>query len=257
MCKLEATKINSKSKCRHGYININTGGEKIEDWLYKRICNAIWENRLKPSTEISQAYVAKLLNVKRAPICNVFMKLALDHIVELRPNQSALIKSTTYKEAIDIFEARRVVESEIIEITIERYTSNDLELIKSVIKAGQKALKSQNIHVLVFLIAKLHLIFADICGNSILKKYIEVLMLRTYLIAGLYDTPGMLSHINYEQTRLARSIEKRNCSEAIEILFSLIHGMEERLYLQNYEPSMDISEILSMREADVLTLFGP
>src|SRR5262252_1232982 len=83
----------------------------LEEAAYQRVINAVVEQRLAPRTQLKEERLARIFGISRTRIRKVLGRLSGEGVVTLEPNRGAFVSEPTVKDARDVFEARRAVES--------------------------------------------------------------------------------------------------------------------------------------------------
>ncbi|MBA4741853.1 MAG: GntR family transcriptional regulator, partial [Azoarcus sp.] len=110
--------------------NSPRGSGEAEARIHSAIFEAVMDRRLVPGTRLPEAALAKLYKVSRATVRKALQMLVVDHIVSLRPNQSAIVAVPTPEETRAVFEARRAVESAIVALAVERHVARDIARLR-------------------------------------------------------------------------------------------------------------------------------
>lgn len=84
--------------------------ETANDDIYEKIYIAILEHRLHPGTKLGEERLAKIFNVSRARVREVLTRLAHEQIIDLYPQRGAFVAKPSPEQAIDVFDARRLIE---------------------------------------------------------------------------------------------------------------------------------------------------
>lgn len=109
----------------------DTKQKKISDKeIYQEIFDAILSFKLRPGTRLTEGNLSKIFNVGRTTIRSALLRLSQDHIIEIKPNKGAFIASPSVKQAIDILEARKLIEVAIVKDVIKNATQSDFDLLK-------------------------------------------------------------------------------------------------------------------------------
>ena len=72
----------------------------------------ILEGRISPGAELQQAEIAARFGVSRIPVRDALNLLAAERLVDLRPNRTARVVSLTAAELDEIFDLRRLLETD-------------------------------------------------------------------------------------------------------------------------------------------------
>src|SRR6185369_7306889 len=124
-------------------------GRAAEDRVFNAVLNAILDHRLAPGTKLVERDLSELLGVSRGAVRAALARLGHSLLVELRPNRGAVIANPSAAETRDVFEARRVIESAV------------LQRLAGAISAKQ---------------------LAELAGNATLDRFMESLICRTPLL---------------------------------------------------------------------------
>jgi DNA-binding transcriptional regulator YhcF (GntR family) len=121
----------------------------VDARIYQSIFDGVLDHRLTPGTKLPEPELCHLFGVGRAVVRRVLEKLAYDGIVVLRPNKGAVIAAPTPEETREIFEARRALESALVQFAVEhqgaapaacRRTQGDAPLRSAVVGPTDKLL---------------------------------------------------------------------------------------------------------------------
>lgn len=100
------TKVNNRSNTSRSEITV--------DEMAARIATAIHEHRLLPGTKLGEDRLANIFNTSRARVREVLARMARDQMVELFPQRGAFVAKPSIEQALDVFEARRLIEPGIV-----------------------------------------------------------------------------------------------------------------------------------------------
>ena len=103
----------------------------LTERIYEQLRNDIITLRMKPGEKVSEAKLAKLFNVSRAPIRNVIQKLQEEDLVIVKPQAGTIIMPISLKRAKDILDVRRELETYAAGVAAEWITDGDLAAFDS------------------------------------------------------------------------------------------------------------------------------
>src|SRR5690606_20019096 len=89
------------------------GGGASTEAIVERITTAMLEQRLPLGAKLGEEKLCAAFGVSRTKVRQALNRLARSKLVVLKPRRGAFLAEPTPEEARQIFEARRVVESEI------------------------------------------------------------------------------------------------------------------------------------------------
>ena len=91
----------------------SVGRSSVES-VYGQILGAIFERKLLPGTRMKEEELCEVFGVARSSVRKVLQRLAHEKLVEIIPNSGAFIAKPTIKESKEVFEARRLIEAELV-----------------------------------------------------------------------------------------------------------------------------------------------
>src|SRR5690554_20430 len=115
-----------------------TAKPDVED-IAERITNAVMEHRLPPGIKLAEERLASAFGVSRTKIRQALTVLSREGLVKLHPNRGAFVASPTVKEALDLFETRRLVEPEIVRNVIGKAGKADVKRLRAHLAAEADA----------------------------------------------------------------------------------------------------------------------
>ncbi|TXI26088.1 MAG: GntR family transcriptional regulator, partial [Ottowia sp.] len=118
--------------------------ENANDEIYERIYIAILEHRLHPGTKLGEDRLAKIFDVSRARVREVLNRLAHEQIVELYPQRGAFVAKPTPQQAMDVFEARRLIEPALVRRLIARRDPSATVALRDIVAEEQRARAKQD-----------------------------------------------------------------------------------------------------------------
>ena len=106
----------------------DTTGQLSDNDMYERMVSAILDHRLPPGTKLVEDKLAAAFGVSRTRVRPVLVRLANEQVVTLTPNRGASIAQPTPQEALEVFEARRLLEPRLVELFIANATGTPLAM---------------------------------------------------------------------------------------------------------------------------------
>ena len=110
----------------------DTTGQLSDNDMYERMVSAILDHRLPPGTKLVEDKLAAAFGVSRTRVRPVLVRLANEQVVTLTPNRGASIAQPTPQEALEVFEARRLLEPRLVELFIANATDADIAALRCV-----------------------------------------------------------------------------------------------------------------------------
>lgn len=219
--------------------------ETANDDIYEKIYGAIVEHRLHPGTKLGEDRLATIFDVSRARVREVLARLAHEQIVNLYPQRGAFVAKPSPEQAIDVFEARRLIEPALLQRLIHNLTSEKVARLRQHQELELDARRRNDVRAVVRLSGEFHQLVAELAGNAALARSIRELSTLTCLIIILYDAPTATSCRADEHSDIIDAIAKRDTARAERLMLAHLNHIESSLKLDS-----------STEEVDLESLFG-
>lgn len=217
--------------------------ENTNDDVYDRICIAILEHRLPPGTKLVEERLAEIFGVSRARVREVLARMAHEQMVELYPQRGAFVAKPSAQQAIDVFEARRLIEPALLQRLIETVTPDKVARLRSHQELEVDARRREDKRAIVRLSGEFHTLLAELAGNSALSRSMRELSSLTCLIIFLYDTPTATSCRADEHAQIVEAIARRDLPRAQKLIVQHLNHIESSLKLDAAAQEVDLAEI--------------
>lgn len=201
------------------------------DLIFQRILGAILEHRLPPGTKLGEERLAAVFGVSRTQVRQALARLTHDRIVTLIANRGAFVSSPTVDEAREVFEARRLIEPDLIRRVALNATATDVRKLREHVKLESAARRANDKRTIIRLSGDFHQIIADIAGNTFLARTMRELESLTCLVIILYDAPEVPSCPYDEHSGLIDAIEARDPERAAALMIEHLDHVEHSLEL--------------------------
>ncbi|CAM2170977.1 HTH-type transcriptional repressor RspR [Paraburkholderia sacchari] len=217
--------------------------ELSQDEIYERIYAAILEHRLHPGTKLAEERLAEIFNASRGRIREVLARLAHEQVVELIPQKGAYVARPSIEQALDVFEARRLIEPAIMRRLIETLTPEKLERLREheALEAGAR--KREDKRAVIRLSGEFHSLAADLAGNSALARTMRELSVLTVLMIFLYDAPTATCCRADEHSHIVDAIAKRDAARAERLMLEHLDHIQGSMKLESASEQVDLEEI--------------
>lgn len=217
-----------------------------EHQIVEKIYTAVMEQRLPPNTKLSESQLCKSFGVGRMRVRRALLLLANRGIVDLYSNRGAFIACPDRKNAHDVFEARRGLETAIVRQIAEGAEPRNLKDLNYHIELEEQAVKSRDRRQIIRLSGEFHVRLAEATGNSVFRNMMRELVTRTSLIIGLFGTSGVSSCPEHEHTEILSAIRDRDIDLAEKLV---------RAHLSHIEADLDLSGNHS-EQPDLVSILG-
>jgi len=150
--------------------------------IHDRLFDALLDQRLTPGTRLREDELGQAFGVSRTRIRQVLIRLASEQLVTLVPNAGARVAEPTPEQAREVFDARRLIEPELLAGFIERSTPADLRALRGWIVDEERARSEGRRHDAIRMAGNFHLHIAEHAGNATLARIMRELVPRTSLV---------------------------------------------------------------------------
>lgn len=217
--------------------------ENVHDEIYEKIYVAILEHRLHPGTKLVEERLAEIFGVSRARVREVLARLAHEQIVELYPQRGAYVAKPSAEQALDVFEARRLIEPALIRRLVETLTPDKVAQLRRHQELEMDARRRDDKRAIVRLSGEFHTLMADLAGNSALARSMRELSTLTCLIIFLYDAPTATSCRADEHTQIIDAVARRDVARAEKLMLEHLDHIESSLKLSAATAEVDLEAI--------------
>lgn len=217
--------------------------ENAHDEIYEKIYVAILEHRLHPGTKLVEERLAEIFGVSRARIREVLARLAHEQIVELYPQRGAFVAKPTIEQALDVFEARRLIEPAVLRRLIETLTPEKLARLRQHADLEMDARRRDDKRAVIRLSGEFHSLAAELAGNSALARSMRELSVLTCLMIFLYDAPTSTSCRADEHSQIIDAIAKRDGARAERLMLEHLEHIENGMKLEASTEEVDLAAV--------------
>lgn len=229
-----------------GRTDHSIGRQRSVDVIYQRILGAILEHRLPPGTKLGEEKLAAVFGVSRTQVRQALSRLTHDRIVTLIANRGAFVSSPTVAEAREIFEARRLIEPDLIRRLAATATPANIRRLREHVKLEAAARGTDDKRTMIRLSGEFHQIVADLAGNGFLARTMRELESLTCLVIILYDAPNVPSCRHQDHGDLIDAIQSRDAERAAALMIEHLDHVEQSLDLsQGKDDDIDLASVFS------------
>jgi len=231
------------SRARKSPVSARLERENLHDEIYEQIYVAIVEHRLRPGTKLVEERLADIFGVSRARVREVLARLAHEQVVDLFPQRGAYVAKPTIEQAIDVFEARRLIEPAVVRRLIEHLTPERVARLRQHQALELDARRREDKRAIVRLSGEFHTLLAEQAGNSALARQMRELATLTCLIIVLYDAPTASSCLADEHSAIIEAIAHRDVPRAQALMLEHLDHIEHSLRLEPASEEVDLEAI--------------
>ncbi len=209
----------------------------------RALLRAIIEQAHKTSTKLPEDSIGEQLGVSRTLVREAFNRLAVEGLVELKPNRGASVAYPTLEEARDVFEVRRGLERLVAENLAGRLTAAQAAELEAHVRQEEKA-HGQDGPESIRLSGEFHIKLAEMTGNALLLRYVQESSSRCSLILAIYGRPHSSECAVSEHRQLIEALRAGDAARAAELMDHHLRSVVTRALLTpRVEP--DIRAVLA------------
>ncbi|GAO70376.1 MULTISPECIES: GntR family transcriptional regulator [Comamonas] len=209
-----------------------------------RIATAIHEHRLLPGTKLGEDRLANIFNTSRARVREVLARMARDQMVELFPQRGAFVAKPSIEQALDVFEARRLIEPGIVRRLVLNMDNSKIRRLQTHLKQEREARANSDKRATVRLSGEFHVLLAELAGNSALLRSMRELSTLTCLTISLYESAVNTCCLVDEHEAVVDAIVAGNGELAEQLMLSHLDHIQGSLRLEADADDADLEQIL-------------
>ncbi|MCD8503588.1 MAG: GntR family transcriptional regulator [Burkholderiaceae bacterium] len=217
--------------------------------IVQAITEAIAERRLMPGTKLTEAKLCEIFDVSRTLVRQALNQLSRDHLVTLEPARGAFVAKPTTEEAQQVFAVRTMLETMIVRALCKSITPAQIKLLKAHLAAETRSIVNNDIAERTRLLGEFHAVLASIHGNLVLSEILSDLLLRSSLIALMYQSSQSAEESHAEHELLVKALEDGNTALATRLMKQHLHHVERNLKLETQ--TTDLKAVLSQSLSDL------
>jgi DNA-binding GntR family transcriptional regulator len=215
--------------------------------IFERVLASIFEHRLPPGTKLGEEQLAAIFGVSRARIRRVLPRLAHEGVVTLEPNRGAFVAKPTIADALEVFEARKLIEPGIVARLLARPDRKGIAArLKQHVAAERRARAEGDTRSTIRLSGEFHILLAEMAGNARLSKIMRELATLTCLIIALYDKPSVPHCISDEHADIVAAIVEGSPARTAKLMIAHLDHVQHGLDLSLTESApVDLQSALT------------
>ena len=218
--------------------------ESLSDQIAERILQMIRENKLRPGEKLpSERDLAEIMGVGRPVLREALRGLSLMNIVEIRQGAGTYVTELETKKLVehldfvfslddsamlDLFDARKIVESGIVELAARRITDAEIANLEDILEEAVRVKEDPE----AFLNAdhEFHLWIVSIADNPILLRFMEsIYQLGLTSRTRTGGLEGMIPQSINDLHQILAALRARDPQAARNAMLQHLENVEERL----------------------------
>jgi DNA-binding GntR family transcriptional regulator len=221
---------------------------KARAWIVRNLCNGNWS----PGSKISEAAVARELNMSRIPVRAAMDRLTQEGWIERIPRRGIFVKKMNKEEVEELFFVREILEIAAVKLAIKNVTEEQLKELKSVVEVYESSHEAKNWEVLRSADTHFHRLLIHFSGSSRLESIFESVLLQSdglfFAITDFMPThKGQFQDLSVTHMEIYKALAKRDAERLKELLTEHIQLAKIRV-LKILEYYQDIERFRNKRK---------
>ena len=213
--------------------------------IHDGILAAILEHRLHPGTKLGEDEIGTIYGVSRTIVRAALQSLAHEGIVVIEKNRGAFVARPTMTEAIEVFEARKLIEATIARRAAERCDPAGLLDLEDHVRRERQATARGDDHTAIRLSGEFHLAIARIADHRTYEDFLRELVARSSLIILLYRRQKAQVCGTDDHVDLAEAIGAGDTERSSRLMLHHLDEIEAGLDLiEATRPTLPLASIL-------------
>jgi DNA-binding GntR family transcriptional regulator len=217
--------------------------ESTTTQIVETLYNAIVEHRLQPGAKLVEQKLADHFGVSRTLVRQALYQLEQQRLVVIEPARGAFVASPSLQEAQEVFEVRRMLETEMVRVFIRQITAPQIRALRDHLLVEKEAVSAENAPSRVTLLGDFHVLIARLLGNKVLELMLRDLIARCALITLMYQSAQAAQESNHEHVGIVAAIVAKNEAKAVQLMEEHLLSVVNSLSLNRKPPSHDVAEV--------------
>lgn len=205
--------------------------DDVSERIRATLAAAIGEGALKPGTKILEEAIAEHFGVSRTVVRGALGVLESDHLLERKRNRGTFVAEPGIEQAKNLFEARRKIEALLLELVVERATSEQLEALEKLADEEEHIHHHGDEKSKTVLSGKFHIVLAEIAGNPVLTEMLAKIVARLSLVMSLYEEEHKDDCGADHHRMIVAAIKEKDLTKAQQLMDHHLADIEGRVRL--------------------------
>jgi len=193
--------------------------ERLVDQVYATLRESILQGDLLPGHALSVPELARLLGVSRSPVREAVRQLVADGLAQEKARKGAVVAHFGLEDALQILEAREVLEVASVRLGAARARAHDLASIQQVLQAQARTIQQSDLEGYQATDLEFHKLLGTLSYNPVLERMVGVLKDQSHL--ALESAARGLAQLELglkEHIAVLEALEARNPEQACQAL---------------------------------------
>lgn len=206
-------------------------GDDVSERIRTTLAAAIGEGALKPGTKIMEDLIADHFGVSRTVVRGALGVLESDHLLERKRNRGTFVAEPSIEQAKSLFEARRLVERNILELVVVRATPEELDALDELTREEDRIHQHGDEKSKTVLSGRFHIELAEIAGNVVLTEVLAKVIARLSLVMALYEEEHRDDCGADHHRRIVAALKAKDLGKAQDLMDIHLADIEGRVRL--------------------------
>jgi len=209
---------------------------RAEDRVFNAIIDAVLDHRLAPGTQLKERELCEIFRCSRGAVRGALTRLGHSLLVELRPNRGAIIANPSLEETRDMFEARRALETAIVQRLARSLSAKQIAELRSFVAEEARAYQKGERKSGQRLSIRFHKVLSEFAGNRTLDRFMEHLICRTPLLS--LARTGRITYCGADEHRdIVEALARRDAAAAARAMTQHLNNVEGQLVAEPEAPA--------------------
>lgn len=228
---------------------VSTPSTSRRDVAYRALRQAIIEQQLRPGAKLPEDEIGASFGISRTLVREALARLHSDGLVETGGKRTATVARPSLDEAKEIFEVRRGLERQVVDLVIARWRPDYAIALDGHVRE-EVAAAAADPAVAIRLAGEFHLKLAEMSGNRLLLRYLTEVVSRCSLILALYGRPHSSECAVNEHHEIIAALRAGDGERAVALMDAHVGSVEARALLADRAAPEPLGAVLS-RYADI------
>ncbi|MCK0197709.1 GntR family transcriptional regulator [Ancylobacter sp. 6x-1] len=211
--------------------------------LHAALRLAILEQQLAPGARLPEDAIGEAFGTSRTIAREALGRLAVEGLVELRPNRGAFVASPSVDEVRQAFAVRRGLERVVVQTLAGQMKPAGLTRLRAHLAAEREA-EEHHAAGAIRLAGEFHLLLAELTGNALLQRYVTEVVSRCSLGLATHARPHSADCGCREHAGLVEALSAGDTAGAEALMEAHLAALARRARLDE-APEPDIRAVLA------------
>ncbi|MFA5952120.1 MAG: GntR family transcriptional regulator [Hyphomicrobium sp.] len=213
---------------------------------YLALRRAIIEQAIRPGDKLREDELGALFGMSRTLVRQILGRLNAEGLVTIGGKRPATVVTPSLDDALAVFEVRRALEREVIELVMKRWKPEYAKTLEAHVEEEVAASGAGKERVSIRLAGEFHALLAGMSGNPVLVRYVSEVVSRCSLILAVYGRPHSAECGVQEHREIIRALKAGDVAAARRVMEHHIGEVEARaLIATQAEESRSLGDVLA------------